>query len=102
MAMDTPNAQLSRQNGTPQLPRRSATSKVDTMLAVSDTIVSTLKNAGVFSGLPFMQEAASVALTILEIVQVLLDYTLFSERTLTWRFPAECSAEQGRLSSISE
>ncbi|KIK00916.1 hypothetical protein K443DRAFT_678841 [Laccaria amethystina LaAM-08-1] len=69
MGVDTSNVQPSRQNGISQLPRRWGTSKTDTMLAVSDTIVSMLKDVVTLSGLPFIQEAASVALTILEILQ---------------------------------
>jgi hypothetical protein len=90
MAVDTSNVQPFRQNGISQLPRRWGTSKTDTMLAVSDTIVSTLKDVGTLSGLPFIHEAASVALTILEILQVSLNYTSFPRRTLTWHLPAEC------------
>jgi len=77
MSVDTLNTKASRQNATTQIPRRSGTSKTDAMLAVSDTIVSTLKGVGTLSGLPFIQEAASVALTILAILQVLLNYTFF-------------------------
>jgi len=77
MVVDTLNTKPSRQNATPQIPRRSGTSKTDAMLAVSDNIVSTLKDVGALSGLPFIREAASVALTILAILQVLLDYTFF-------------------------
>jgi len=77
MAVDMLNTKPSWQNATPQIPRRLGTSKTDAMLAVSDTIVSTLKDVGTLSGLPFIREAASVALTILAILQVLLDYTFF-------------------------
>ena len=86
----------------PQIPRRSVTSKTDRMLAVSNTITSTLKDVGTLSGLSFSQEAASAALTILEILQVLLNNTLFSNPTLTWHLPAECPESQGQLSSIGE
>ncbi|KAF8167134.1 hypothetical protein B0H34DRAFT_680397 [Crassisporium funariophilum] len=52
---------------TPSVPSQS--SKIDTTLDISNTVLGTLRNIGSLSGLPYLGETAGLALRILTIVQ---------------------------------